>query len=213
MNKLTEINLHGRLGESIGRKKWELKAGSAAEALHAINSQSGQKVRKFFLDNRNGFAKYRVLINGKDVPPSEDIKDCNELTLKRDDLRKIDIIPILEGAGNNDWLGWVGLGLGLIGMGFAQSDFAMMIGMALAMYGAHMLLAEDPPMPEFRSIINPSSDPTALANSYLFNGPVNVMNEGGPVPLGYGRLMVGSQVVMASYDIKYINVDEAGKVI
>jgi predicted phage tail protein len=76
-----------------------------------------------------------------------------------------------------------------------------------------MLLAEDPPMPDFRSIVNPSSDPTQLAKSYLFSGPTNVMNEGGAVPMGYGRLMVGSQVIMASYDIRYVNVDEAGKVI
>ena len=31
--------------------------------------------------------------------------------------------------------------------------------------------------------------------SYLFNGPVNTIKQGGPVPLLYGRMMVGSQVI------------------
>ena len=67
-------------------------------------------------------------------------------------------------------------------------------------------------MPEQRQITNPSSDPTQLANSYLFSGPVNVLNEGGPVPIGYGRLIVGSQVIMSAYGVKRVLVREAGRV-
>ena len=40
--------------------------------------------------------------------------------------------------------------------------------------------------------------------SYLFNGPVNTTQQGNPVPILYGRLIIGSQVVSASvqaYDI------------
>jgi predicted phage tail protein len=38
---------------------------------------------------------------------------------------------------------------------------------------------------------------------YLFNGPANTVGEGGPVPVGYGELMIGSNNVFASYDIAY----------
>ena len=41
--------------------------------------------------------------------------------------------------------------------------------------------------------------------SYLFNGPINVTNEGGPVPVGYGRLIVGSQVTYASYEVTRVD--------
>lgn len=38
---------------------------------------------------------------------------------------------------------------------------------------------------------------------YLFNGPANTVGEGGPVPVGYGELVVGSNNVFASFDINY----------
>ena len=34
--------------------------------------------------------------------------------------------------------------------------------------------------------------------SYLFSGPVNTVAQGIPIPLGYGRLRVGSAVISAS---------------
>ena len=33
--------------------------------------------------------------------------------------------------------------------------------------------------------------------SYTFNGPVNTTAQGDPVPLGYGRMIVGSAVISA----------------
>ena len=38
------------------------------------------------------------------------------------------------------------------------------------------------------------------ARSYLFNGPVNTVREGGPVFVAYGRLLVGSHVIQTSMD-------------
>lgn len=38
---------------------------------------------------------------------------------------------------------------------------------------------------------------------YLFNGPINTVGENGPVPVGYGELMIGSNNVFAGYDISY----------
>ena len=33
------------------------------------------------------------------------------------------------------------------------------------------------------------------------------MNEGGPVPLGYGRVLLGSQVIAQTYSVYYENAD------
>ncbi len=38
--------------------------------------------------------------------------------------------------------------------------------------------------------------------SYLFGGPVNIIGEGGPIPIGYGRAIVGSQVISSAYKIQ-----------
>jgi hypothetical protein len=42
------------------------------------------------------------------------------------------------------------------------------------------------------------------ARSYLFNGPQNTAREGGPVPIGYGRLLVGSTIIQAAQSIRDI---------
>ena len=48
MKNLTEIFLHGDLAEAVGKDHWELAVESASEALHAINSQTGDSIRKYF---------------------------------------------------------------------------------------------------------------------------------------------------------------------
>ena len=37
---------------------------------------------------------------------------------------------------------------------------------------------------------------------YLFSGPANIIGGGGPVPVGYGRAIIGSQVVSSAYVVR-----------
>ena len=205
---MATVRLHGKLGDCVGQKEWVLNVSSVQEAMHAINTQSGDSIRKFFLKRENLYSTYDVVINEEKVKFNEN-KKYNELTIQRENISEIDIIPALEGANFGDWAGIL---LGGIGLMNATTPMAAMTSMALIFAGASNLLSEPPELPEQKAIANPSTDPTKLANSYLFNGPVNVINEGGPVPLGYGRLMIGSQVIMSSYDIKRVLIREAGRV-
>ena len=205
---MAEVTLHGKLAEAAGNDKWSLKVKSVAEAMHAINTQTNESLRKHFLKRENAYGRYRVIVNGEDVAQITDLK-FNEITLEREDFKKVDIIPVLEGS----FLGILGILLGGAGMLFATTPMAFMTGLMLLTQGISTMMAKPPEMPEQRQITNPSSDPTALANSYLFNGPVNVINDGGPVPLGYGRLIVGTQVIMSAYDVRYVFIKDAGRVI
>jgi predicted phage tail protein len=75
--------------------------------------------------------------------------------------------------------------------------------------GVSMLLMKPPPMVSPQQIANPSADFEASPDSgggepsYTFNGPVNTVGEGGPMPIGYGRLIIGSHQVFSSYDQLY----------
>lgn len=80
--------------------------------------------------------------------------------------------------------------------------------LGLVAVGVSMMLAKPPPMVSPAAIANPSADfsgsPTGGGEpSYMFGGPVNTIGEGGPIPVGYGRLIVGSHQVFASYDQLY----------
>ena len=157
-----------------------------------------EDLKKFCLNKKNGYSRYRVIIDGREVSMIENLEH-NELTIKRE-IKNVDIVPALEGSS----LGIFSFLIGAFTLPFAGSSMAAMLSIMLIAQGIADMLSKPPEMPEQRQIQNPSSDPTELANSYLFNGPVNVLNEGGPVPIGYGRLMVGSQVIMSAYDVKYL---------
>ena len=81
--------------------------------------------------------------------------------------------------------------------------------LGLVALGVSMLLMKPPPMVSPQVIANPSADFEASPGagggepSYTFNGPVNTVGEGGPIPIGYGRLIIGSQQVFSSYDQIY----------
>jgi predicted phage tail protein len=84
----------------------------------------------------------------------------------------------------------------------------LLAGLSLLASGITALLAKPPPSipytaqqftPSKQGEITEAGGPT----SYLFNGPVNTLGEGGPVPVGYGRLIVGGHVALVSYDILY----------
>ena len=66
-------------------------------------------------------------------------------------------------------------------------------------------MAKPPKFDDFREI-----EEGKKKVSYLFDGPTNAANEGGPVPVGYGRLIVGSQVIQTSQDIIQKKVEELG---
>lgn len=194
---LVKITLHGKLADIVQKETWELDVCSGAEAIHAINSQSDEKLRKYFLSQEKKDFRYDVLINGKKTKNNGDLS-YNELSMPRNNIETIDFIPATEGAGGD----WLLFSIGLMGMGLAGNQMSFMASMALFAQGLANLLSKPPALPEPRQISNPTSDPSQLANSYLFNGPVNVINEGGPVPIGYGRVMVGSQVIMTAYEVK-----------
>tara|TARA_R110002074_G_scaffold389943_1_gene573563 strand:+ start:861 stop:1094 length:234 start_codon:yes stop_codon:yes gene_type:complete len=61
--------------------------------------------------------------------------------------------------------------------------------------GMSNLLAEPPDFEDFREI-----QQTHKKESYLFSGPINTYNPGGPVPVGYGRVMVGSLAIAYSHE-------------
>ena len=200
-----KVNLRGVLGRRLNKKVWRLSVNSISEALHAINSNTNNKLHKIFLDHKKNNIKYQILIE-------ENYSKDNAIFLNFKKLRQIDVVPVIEVAG----LGTLAMifGAGLTAWGVAsQSPTFISLGTTMFMAGLADLLSEPPEPPEDRKITNPSSDPVALGTSYIFSGPVNIINEGGPIPIGYGELTVGSNVILASYNVAQVKTSEAGRVI
>ena len=217
MSKLVDITLHGRLGKDVG-EKWSLAVNSVSEALHAIQMTSSHTLYKFLVEGDKKNIKYKVLVNGRQVVTEEPLTleepekiRRSELCIRKKNIKTIDIVPVLEGAFDNDWFGIFLGGLlvfaGLGFLGFAANPMLVMAGLGLIFQGIANLLSTPPKYEEFRDIDATGSTKRA---SYLFGGPVNTVNEGGPIPVLYGRLLIGSQVIASSYNIEYKKSSEAG---
>jgi predicted phage tail protein len=205
-NNLVNIKIHGVLGRKIGQKEWNLEVSSVSEALHAINTMSSSKLFYSMNELSRKGVKYIVKVNNE-IQKIEN--KANPLILERGNLQSIDVAPVVEGAFLSTLSTVFGAGL----MFFGDNALMRTLGATLMFAGISDALSKPPDLPEDRLITNPSSDPQALSQSYLFGGPVNVVNEGGPVPIGYGRLIVGSQVILTSYEVQQKLVSEAGRVI
>ena len=203
------IKLHGHLGEAVG-EDWSLHVRNTSEAMNAINVLSKRKLYRYLAESDKKGAKYRVLINGRDFASDgplssfdskEDMQKIrnSELCLASQNLKTIDIIPILEGAEAivNIIVGVVLIIIGIILLVYGQPiGFAfIMAGIGLVASGIAALLMDAPVFEDVRSIQGGGT------SSYLFNGPQNTAREGGPVPFGYGELLIGSQVLSATYSI------------
>ena len=217
---MTKVKFHGKLGRIFGRER-NLAVNSVGEAIHAINILNGRRLYPWLLEQDKRGIKYKILINEKPFKTDLDLNNINntfntELVCKYEKLDSIDIVPVIEGAGD-DILGIFTLILGvvLIATGiFAPAGaslglFTMTAGLkagfiiggaALLAGGISSLLASPPKFEDFREI-----EKKAGRQSYLFSGPQNITQEGGPVPIGYGRLVVGSQVIASSYVISDTN--------
>jgi len=213
MSNLVNIKIHGILGEQLGQSEWNLAVKSVGEAIKGIQCNS-KKLYQQLLENDKKNIKYRVLINDKDFaidegadPDTPEGIASSELVIQRDTIETIDIVPVIEGSDNlmsiitiiiGIALIWTGAGAAIMGAGFssmtAMQGAMVLGGIGLVAAGITNLLTPMPKFGDFREIEQGG------ARSYLFTGPLNTIKEGGPVFVGYGRLLVGSHVIQSASD-------------
>ena len=213
MNNLVNVKIHGILADQLGQSEWKLAARSVGEAVKGIQTNS-KKLYQQLMQNDKENIRYRVLINDKDFamqegedPDTFEGINSSELVIKRDTIKTIDIVPVIEGSDNvlsiitiivGVALIWTGVGAAMAAGGLASmtamQGAMIMGGIGLVAAGVTNLLTPMPKFGDFREIEQGG------ARSYLFNGPQNTIREGGPVFVGYGRLMVGSHVIQSASD-------------
>lgn len=195
---MTRVVLHGILGQVVGRPDWLLNVKGPAEALRAIEANT-KKLFKFLADYKEGKALYRVVLDGKDFDNIE------QLAFPHKSYETIHFIPVIEGAESGGvWQTVVGAILLIAAVAlfvfapegyFAEHALAALavgmifsVGASLTLGGIAQLIAGSPRSP--RTNEKPDNQP-----SYLFSGAVNTIRQGNPVPLCYGRMRTGSQVI------------------
>ena len=190
---MKKVYLHGSLGEKFG-KEWTLNVRSASDAFSAINANVDGFVEYLSQRARDGVSYTITTKNINEIKPDG---NCLKHFVTRNNLdmnlssKEIHIAPMAQGS----------MGL-FVGLTATQAFFAKLFVAIVASVVIQGIL---------NSLFKPPKreDPTTT-KSYLFQGAQNRQQQGIPVPLGYGRLRVGSAVVSTSKESFKLN-NEGGE--
>lgn len=213
---MVKVNLHGRMGKEFG-ENWELQVNSVHEALRAIEANTLGKFRKWILDRGQENLEYAILINKKPLDfheklTVENIQNTEIYANYGKNLTSIDIIPVIKGGSAVIRIITIIVGVALIAAAFfagPAAPFLALAGLTLVAAGVTSLLAKPPPLIPYSAQQATTATQGAVGQgggpqSYLFNGPINTVGEGGPIPIGYGTLMIGSVAVNVYYQNIYV---------
>jgi len=194
---MVTVMLYGFLGQRFGKvHRYDVR--SPAEAVRAL-SVTLPGFRKALLDG----GAYRVLVAGKEALPLERVGDP---VSERESIRIVPVVAGARGGLGQILLGaalifaapWVAAGgTGLFANAIAAGKIASGIGLNLVLGGVSQMLFA-PPKPQ-GTAERPENKP-----SYAFDGAVNTAAQGNPVPVLYGRMIVGSQVISSGLAVEQI---------
>lgn len=180
---LTKIILDGPLGKLFG-KEWNLAVSSPNHALRLIDANK-PGLRRWLVQNRTNFDGYRVTCT-YDTGVEEDLSDDSYFMLRKN-LVSIRFTPVPCGA-SSTFKFIVGAILIVVGV-ITENPYLIKAGAVLMLSGIIEALS---PRPKTQG-----SNGDEIS-SYYFDGPTNTEKQGSPVPLIYGRVMVGSHAISAS---------------
>lgn len=193
--KLRDVRLYGKLGAQFGRVH-RLAVENTAEAIRALCVVLPGFEQALVSSEKRGI-RYACFLGtrniGEDeirVPPGDDV---------------IRIAPILAGAKQGGLFQTLlgaalivaafylppAMGLAALGtQGAIVAPMMLSMGVSMALGGVSQMLS-----PQQRGLS--AKDGPDNGASYNFNGPVNTSAQGNPVPVLYGRMIVGSAVISA----------------
>lgn len=192
---MKKIKLYGELGERFG-KEHKFDVRTPAEAVKAL-SANFPDFRAYLSDNKS--VGYRVITSSEQT--------VNTLHYPADS-GTIKFIPEIVGAGGdsttNIILGiilivvawWNPLGWGVIGSSAGELAVGELVVQGMFAVGTSLVLSGVSSMLYSPPVLDTANTVEQNAGSY-FNGPANTNQQGSPVQLIYGRLIVGSQVISA----------------
>ncbi|AUT62877.1 tail assembly protein [Paraburkholderia terrae] len=175
------VRFYGDMVRRFGRA-YTLDVHSPREALHALMIQI-PGLRAYFRDHATRM--FRVRGPHQDYDASDLHYPLSSGVLK--------VVPLVGGAGA---FGKILAGAALVAVGVisggALAPAMISIGLSLALSGVSQLIAP-------RASASATPENAENQPSLAFDGAVNTTGQGGPVPLGYGHVLIGSQIISVGF--------------
>ena len=213
------VRLLGDLGERYGVKHEYCNLRTPADAIKLLCINKPELMKELAEAHEHGIG-YRMIQAGTDL----DYADL-QLPLGSNDLI---LVPVVVGSGGGG-VGKILVGIGLIALsifvpGGAAIGFGLQfgaislgvgaIGASLVLGGVSQLLSPQPQIPSLSGAgrLRPGENTNASGpqgvsratsgeQSYAFQGPANTVGVGNTVPLIYGEVLTGSQLLSSNVEI------------
>lgn len=197
---MKEIILHGILAKEFGHS-FKMQISKPKHCLKALNANLDNFINRINDLASQGF-HYTIIVDNKKI------QDIKELEIQNN-FKRIDLVPLIVGSGavvggiiltglaSLGGAGAAGAMTAFLATGLGSFVATMVGGLVLTAVtmGLQMLLQSDSDDVEASK-----STTSAIKESYDFSNKANVANQGSVIPIGYGRLKVGSQVIQ--YTVK-----------
>jgi len=200
---MINVILHGNLGKTFG-KEWSFDAHSPSQVFSAIDANTDGFAKYLAKKMKEGIS-YRVFLDRAELKTKE------QLGINLKNYKKMHIFPTAKGAGwadeGNNRQNLRVSGYGTVGMivghwlsgsdsGFwaGVGEILFEVGTAGVIQGAIGLLTDEPDPPEVPDLPETNKGST----SYIYSRAGNNVLQGSVVPIGYGRLKVGSKTISSS---------------
>ena len=178
---MTIVNIHGILAREYG-DSFILSLPNPKDVLEAIDCNKQGFLQRLIELQRKGLC-YDIIINKTRITHGPDMENISNPDT-------IDLVPAISGSGP------------------AMVPFLMSTGLFTAGSGALAVTAAIANAVLFAAIsyaLTPTPENEALEitaggskSSMVFSNTANLASQGSPVPIGYGRLIIGSQVIQAT---------------
>ena len=182
---MTSITLAGRLGDIVGHS-FKFNTRTLKEVFAAIEANTG-KLNNYFAKNKKRL--FAIFVDGKEIDPHMQL---NAIVKNKNIL----IIPVLFGGFVVTSTVIAAAILPATATAFAIKVTAFIIGTVLSAalsFGISLLISK----------LMKQDDPERVnTTSFIFGQAENTSRQGGIVPVGYGRMIIGSNTIsVKSYSI------------
>ena len=189
---MISVFLEGELGD-LFTSKLDLAVESVAEVLRALKANFSNFL-SYLQDAENRGVRYRIVVGHENITNDKIDKLSCPISKK---VRNIRIVPVLAGSGDNwwMWLGaaamfalaiWVPGGITIWGTPLFKSSTTILLGSILLLAGISSLFKP----------AKPEEEPTSKS----IGGLPNNTQEGGRMPVVYGRIQTGMYVISSRVD-------------
>lgn len=213
------VKVYGALRKRLGQCRFEFDVTTPAQAIKAL-CVNFPGLDKWLIDSEQDGVSYRVAVSKEKATEG----NVAPLLMPFGTTEVFSITPVIAGAGGGFgrtlfgaaliglsfvsfgatglFAGGTGLGTSATGLIGASGIYAAgaygsaalgLIGASLVLSGVAQMIS---PQPDFGSF-----DESAQLESFFFSNVVNTSKQGLPVPIAYGRVVVGSAVISSGLDV------------